>query len=113
MKNCRYAVSIAILSLIISPAAFAAAENPSMDKPAQTEPETKSYLPPWMQGQGGSGTAATPEKADGAPADKSVEASGQEPAGKTMRGGSQGQRSHRHRWPGEGLIGGLVGMFGR
>ena len=49
----RFGASFLVLSLIIGPAAFAAAENAGQESPSQAEQDSKSYLPPWMQGQGG------------------------------------------------------------
>ncbi len=58
----KFAASFLVLSLMANPAAYAAAENTPGDKPSQTEPETKSYLPPWMQGQGGADNGSTAGK---------------------------------------------------
>ncbi len=47
----KYGASCLVLSLIISSAAFAATESAVQETPSQADPESKSYLPPWMQGE--------------------------------------------------------------
>ena len=112
-----YGASFLVLSLIISPAAFAAAENSGQEKPSQAEPDSRSYLPPWMQGQGGSEKASAPANT-AAPANNTTQesksaAADNEPIKRRVRAGSQVQRSHPHAAPADGFIGGFVGLFGR
>ena len=112
-----YGAAFLALSLMISPAAFAAAENTDQEKPSQAEPDSKSYLPPWMQGQGGSEKASAPANT-GAPANNTATesksaAADNEPIKRRPRAGSQVRRSHPHRAPDDGFIGGFVGLFGR
>ena len=112
-----YGASFLALSLMISPAAFAAAENTGQEKPSQAEPDSKSYLPPWMQGQGGSEKASAPANtaapANNATAESKSAAADNEPIKRRPRAGSQVRRSHRHSAPDDGFIGGFVGLFGR
>ncbi len=112
-----YGAAFLALSLMISPAAFAAAENTDQEKPSQAEPDSKSYLPPWMQGQGGSEKASAPANT-GAPANNTTAeskpaAADNEPIKRRPRAGSQVRRSHRHSAPDDGFVGGFVGLFGR
>jgi hypothetical protein len=112
-----YGASFLVLSLIISPAAFAAAENSGQEKPSQAEPDSRSYLPPWMQGQGGSEKASAPANT-AAPANNTTPesksaAADNEPIKRRVRAGSQVQQSHAHAAPADGFIGGFVGLFGR
>jgi len=114
----KYGASFLALSLIASPAAFAAADNSGQQTPSQAEPESKSYLPPWMQGQGG-GEHASPPASSAAPAtgatpgNGSATVSDDQAAKGRMRGASQGQRRRHRRWSDDGIIGGFVGFFGR
>jgi hypothetical protein len=101
--------------LILSPAAFAAAENSGQEKTSQEEPDSKSYLPPWMQGKGGSEKAVaqanTASSANPTPESKSA-AADREPIRRRPRAGSQVRRSRPHGAPADGLMGGFVGFFG-
>jgi hypothetical protein len=119
-----FGASFLVLSLIIGPAAFAAADNASQDSPSQAEQDSKSYLPPWMQGQGGgekpgapanTAAPATTTENKSAPAatpeNKSVAATDDDATKKKVRAG-QGRRSHRHGSPVD-FMGGFVGLFGR
>jgi hypothetical protein len=111
-----YGASFLVLSLIISPVAFAAAENADQEKPSQAEPDSKSYLPPWMQGQGGSEKASAPANA-AAPANNTTPesksaAADNAPTKRRLRAGSQAQRSHRRRAPTDDFTGGFAGFFG-
>ena len=95
----------------------AAAENSGQEKPSQAEPDSRSYLPPWMQGQGGSEKASAPANT-AAPANNTTQesksaAADNEPIKRRVRAGSQVQRSHPHAAPADGFIGGFVGLFGR
>lgn len=112
-----YGASFLALSLMISPAAFAAAENSGQEKPSQAEPDSKSYLPPWMQGQGGSEKASAPADtaapANNATAESKPAAADNEPIKRRPRAGSRVRRSHRHSAPDDGFVGGFVGLFGR
>jgi hypothetical protein len=122
----KYGASFLVLSLIASPAAFAAADNSGQETPSQAEPESKSYLPPWMQGQGGGehasppaspatpATGGTPGPATGAtPGNGSAATSDDQAAKGQVRGASQGQRRRHRRWSDDDIIGGVVGFFGR
>ena len=115
----KYGASFLILSLIIGPAAFAAAENSGQDNPPQAEQDSKSYLPPWMQGQGSGEKAGTPATtatpaAVTAPESKSALASDDDAMKRKVRGASQGRRSHRHGGSsGDGFMSGFAGLFGR
>jgi hypothetical protein len=103
---------VIVLSLTLSSAAFPAGEEAVPDKPAaQAQPDDRSYLPPSMQGKGGGENANTPGSNGAAAPQPSVAAD--DDAAKKARVASQTQRPRRHGWPGEGLIGGFVGMFGR
>jgi hypothetical protein len=118
MVNCagwRFGASFLVLSLIIGPAAFAAADNASQDSPSQAEQDSKSYLPPWMQGQGGEKTAApanTAAPAATTPESKSVAATNDDAMKRKARAG-QGRRSHRRYGSPADFMGGFVGLFGR
>ncbi len=114
----KCAASFLVLSLIISPAAFAAAaESSSQDKP-QTEAEAKSYLPPWMQGKDGNenasagapAAAATPNN-NATQGSKTTAASDNDAPKRKIRGASQGHRSHRHASP--AIFRGFAGLFGQ
>ena len=111
----RLGASFLVLSLIIGPAAFAAAENSGQEKPSQAEPDSKSYLPPWMQGQGGGEKASTPANsaasANTTTPERKSAAADNEPIKRRVRSGSQAQRSHRHAQS-DGIMGGFVGFFG-
>ncbi len=115
--NCG--ASFLVLSLIVSPAAFAAAESSGQDKP-QAEAEVKSYLPPWMQGKGGSDTTGAPGAAAGAvtPDSNAAQASKTAAAGdddapkRKVRAASQAHRSHRRSSSGGAIFGGFAGLFG-
>jgi hypothetical protein len=111
----RFGASFLVLSLIIGPAAFAAAENAGQESPSQAEQDSKSYLPPWMQGQGGGEKAAAPANAAApaasAPESKSTAASDDGAMKRKARAG-QGRRSHRYGSPAD-FMGGFVGFFGR
>lgn len=114
----RFGASFLVLSLIIGPAAFAAAENAGQESPSQAEQDSKSYLPPWMQGQGGGEKAAAPANAAApaampaaTPESKSVAATDDNAMKRKVRAG-QGRRSHRHGSPAD-FMGGFVGFFGR
>ncbi len=111
----KFGASFLVLSLITNSAAFAAAENSSQEKPSQAEPESKSYLPPWMQGQGGGDNSNAPATSatNTAPGSKSAAASDNEPIRRKARGGSQERRSHRHTSQPDGFVSGFVGLFGR
>jgi hypothetical protein len=114
----KYGASFLALSLIASPAAFAAADNSGQETPSQAEPESKSYLPPWMQGQGG-GEHASPPASSAAPATAATPGNGSaavsddQAAKGQVRGASQGQRRRHLRWSDDGIINGFVGFFGR
>jgi hypothetical protein len=117
-----FGASFLVLSLIIGPAAFAATDNAGQESPSQTEQDSKSYLPPWMQGQGGGEKAAAPATTTAAPANtaapaatpesKSVAAPTDDNAMKRKARAGQGRRSHRHGSPAD-FMGGFVGLFGR
>ncbi|MGC2394399.1 MAG: hypothetical protein WA579_00165 [Rhodomicrobium sp.] len=110
----RFGASFLVLSLIIGPAAFAAAENAGQESPSQAEQDSKSYLPSWMQGQGGGEKAAAPANAAApaaTPESKSVAATDDNAMKRKVRAG-QGRRSHRHGSPAD-FMGGFVGFFGR
>ncbi len=116
--NCG--ASFLVLSLIVSPAAFAAAESSGQDKP-QAEAESKSYLPPWMQGKGGGDNASAPAAAAAAvtpdnnatQGSKTAAAGGDDDAAKRkVRAGSQAHRSHRRSSSGGAIFGGFAGLFG-
>lgn len=63
----KFAASFLVVSLVASPAVYAAADNAAAEKPAQTAPDdSKSYLPPWMQSRDG-GLTATPRRKAEAP----------------------------------------------
>jgi len=111
-----YGASFLVLSLIISSAAFAAAESSGQEKSSQAEPDSRSYLPPWMQGQGGSEKASAPANT-AAPANNTTPESKStaayiEPIKRRERTGSHAQRSHAHAAPADGIMGGFVGLFG-
>jgi hypothetical protein len=108
--------SFLVLSLIIGPAAFAAAENAGQESPSQAEQDSKSYLPPWMQGQGSSEKAGAPANTappatTTAPESKSAAARNDDAVKRRVRAG-QGRRSHRHGSPAD-FMSGFVGFFGR
>ncbi len=112
----NYGASFLVLSLIVSPAAFAAAESSAQDKP-QAEAEAKSYLPPWMQGKSGSDNASAPATAvtpdnNATQGSKTVAAGDDETPKRKVRGASQGHRSHRHSSQGGPIFGGFAGLFG-
>ncbi len=114
--RCRFGASLLVLSLIIGPAAFAAAEDSGAEKPSQAEPDSRSYLPPWMQGQGGSEKASAPGNA-AAPANTTTQeskstAADNEPTKRRVRAGGQVRRSHAHAAPADGVMGGFIGFFG-
>jgi hypothetical protein len=114
----QFGASFLVLSLIINSAAFAAAENSGQEKPSQAEPESKSYLPPWMQGQGGGENSSAPANSSSsatntAPGTKSAAASDNEPIRRKARGGSQERKSHRHNAQSDGFVSGFAGLFGR
>jgi hypothetical protein len=108
--------SFLVLSVIISPAAFAATEDSGQEKPTQAEPDSRSYLPPWMQGQGStekaSGTANTATPANNTASQSKSAAVDNEPVKRRVRAGNQVRRSHRAAAPADGLMGGFVGFFG-
>ncbi len=113
----NYGMCFLVLSLIVSPAAFAAAESSATDNP-QAESEAKSYLPPWMQGKTGSSenasttaTAATPDQKTAQPSKTEVQVNN-ETAKKKVRGANEGQRSHFHGSPAD-IFKGFAGLFGR
>jgi hypothetical protein len=111
----RFGASFLVLSLIIGPAAFAATDNASQESPSQAEQDSKSYLPPWMQGQGGGEKAAAPANAAApaaTPESKSAAAPTDDNAMKRKARAGQGRRSHRHGSPAD-FMGGFVGFFGR
>jgi hypothetical protein len=102
--------------VIIGPAAFAATENAGQDNPSQAEPDSRSYLPPWMKGQGAGEKASTPPNSAAPanhimPGSKSA-AADNEPIKRRVRSGSQVRRSHRHSTPANDFIGGFPGLFG-
>jgi hypothetical protein len=109
--------SFLVLSLIIGPAAFAAAENAGQESSSQAGQDSKSYLPPWMQGQGSSEKAgapantAAPATTTTAPESKSAAARDDDAIKRRVRAG-QGRRSHRHGSPAD-FMSGFVGFFGR
>jgi type IV secretory pathway VirJ component len=115
----RFGASFLVLSLIVGPAAFAATDNAGQETPSQTEQDSKSYLPPWMQGQGGGEKAAAPANA-AAPAatpattteSKSTAAPTDDDAMKRKARAGQGRKSHRYGSPVD-FMGGFVGLFGR
>jgi len=114
----QFGASFLVLSLIINSAAFAAAENSGQEKPSQAEPASKSYLPPWMQGQGGGEISSAPANSgasatDTAPGSKSEAVSDNDPIKKKARAGSQERKSHRHNSQPDGFVSGFVGLFGR
>ena len=97
----RFGASFLVLSLIIGPAAFAAADNASQNSPSQAEQNSKSYLPPWMQGQGGGEKAGAPANTAApaaTPENKSAAATDDDSMKRKVRAG-QGRRSHRHGSP--------------
>jgi hypothetical protein len=109
-----FGASFLVLSLIIGPAAFAAAENAAQESPSQAEQDSKSYLPPWMQGQGSSEKAAASANTAApaaAPESKSTAATDDDAMKKKVRAG-QGRRSHWYGSPAD-FMGGFVGLFGR
>ncbi len=113
----KWSAFFLVLSLVISPAAFAAAENSGQDKPA-AETEAKSYLPPWMQGKGGndnasvSAPAATPTPDNNATQGSKTAAASDDTAKRKVRGASQGHRYHRHGSP-NAVFSGFAGLFGQ
>ena len=112
----NYGASFLVLSLIVSPAAFAAADSSGQEKP-QAEAEAKSYLPPWMQGKGGSDNASAPATAatpgnNATQSSKTAAAGDDDTAKRKARGASQGHRSHRHNSQGGAIFGGFAGLFG-
>jgi hypothetical protein len=61
----KFAASVLVVSLLASPAVYAAADNAEAEKSAQTAPDdAKSYLPPWMQGRNGGQTATARQKVE-------------------------------------------------
>ena len=118
----NYGASFLVLSLIVSPAAFAAADSSGQDKP-QAEAEAKSYLPPWMQGKGGTNNASAPATAatvtpatpgNNATQNSKIPGAGDnDTAKRKVRGASQGHRSHRHNSQGGATFGGFAGLFGQ
>jgi hypothetical protein len=61
----KFAASFLVVSLLASPAVYAAADNAEAEKPAQAAPDdAKSYLPPWMQGGNVGQTTPARRKAD-------------------------------------------------
>jgi hypothetical protein len=113
----KFGASFLVLSLIIGPAAFAAAENAGQESPSQAGQDSKSYLPPWMQGQGGSekegapANTAAPATTTATPESKSAVASDDDATKRKVRAG-HGRRSRRHRSPAD-FMSGFVGFFGR
>jgi hypothetical protein len=110
----RFGASFLALSLIIGPAAFAAAENAGQESPSQAEQDSKSYLPPWMQGQGGGEKATAPANTAApaaTPESKSAAATDDDAMKRKVRAG-QGRRSHRHGSQAD-FMGGFAGFFGR
>ena len=117
-----FGASFLVLSLIVGPVAFAATDNAGQEGPSQTEQDSKSYLPPWMQGQGGgekaaapanaAAPAATPENKSATPESKSAAAPTDDDAMKRKARAGQGRKSHRYGSPAD-FMGGLVGLFGR
>ena len=117
----KFGASFLVLSLITGPAAFAAADNAGQESPSQAGQDSKSYLPPWMQGQGSSekasapantaAPAATAAPATTTPESKSAAASDDDAMKRKVRTG-QGRRSHRHGSPAD-FMSGFVGFFGR
>jgi len=111
----RYGASFLVLSLIVGPAAFAAAENAGQESPSQAEQDSKSYLPPWMQGQGGGEKAGAPANA-AAPAaampEKKSAAASDDDARKRKARAGHGRRSRRHGSPAD-FMSGFAGLFGR
>ena len=125
----KFGASFLVLSLIIGPAAFAAADNAGQESPSQAGQDSKSYLPPWMQGQGSSEKASAPANTaapaataapaptatapatTAAPESKSAAASDDDAMKRKVRTG-QGRRSHRHGSPAD-FMSGFVGFFGR
>jgi hypothetical protein len=114
-----FGASFLVLSLIIGPAAFAAADNVGQESPSQAGQDSKSYLPPWMQGQGSSEKASAPANTAApattattpTPESKSTAASNDDAMKRKVRAG-QGRRSHRHGSPAD-FMSGFVGFFGR
>jgi hypothetical protein len=112
----KFVASFLVLSLIIGPAAFAAADNAGQESPSQAGQDSKSYLPPWMQGQGSSEKASAPANTAApatttAPESKSAAANDDDAMKRKVRAG-QGRRSHRHGSPAD-FMSGFVGLFGR
>jgi hypothetical protein len=110
-----YKASLLVLSLVVSPSVYAAAENPPADKPAQAAaaPDDKSYLPPWMRGE--PTTAAL-----GAPLREGAQAQAAQPAQTLMasdarkaKGADQAQRRRQNSWPGGFFFRGVADFFGR
>jgi hypothetical protein len=118
MVNCagwRFGASFLVLSLIVGPAAFAATDNAGRETPSQAEQDSKSYLPPWMQGQGGGEKAPAPANAAApaaTPESKSAAAPTDDDATKRKARAGQGRKSHRYGSPAD-FMGGFVGLFGR
>ncbi len=113
-----YGAFFLVLSLIIGPAAFAAAENSGQENASQAEQDSKSYLPPWMQGQGSGEKAGAPATAAApaavtAPEGKSASTGDDDAMKKKVRGASQGRRSHRRGSSPDGFMSGFVGLFGQ
>jgi hypothetical protein len=104
------------LCLLIGPAAaFPVAENAAPEaQPSQTEPESKSYLPPWMQEQG-SGDARNGHAAEGNKTVAETPGAGMDPDSekKKAQASSQGQKSQRRPSRPGLFFPGLVGLFGR
>lgn len=103
-----------VLSSVAAPSVFAAEET-AQEPPSQTAPDSRSYLPPWMQGQGG---GQTPENA-GAPAGASGATSAGDASAATGAGSRRETRSaygaHRprrtHRGGGNDFFRGFAGLF--
>jgi hypothetical protein len=99
-------VSLCALTLLLSPiSGHAATEDQADGQSSQTESDSKSYLPPWMQKSEGTDTKniGASEKSE-TPAVASAESS--QPKG-------QVQKPQRRYRTNDSFLRGFVGLFGR
>jgi hypothetical protein len=107
---------LVLLSLLLSPAvSFAAGESETAEpKQSEAAPESKSYLPPWMQKQEGvDPKAVAGTDINGTSPEKSALAEDPEAAKKKAKATSQGRERRSWRSNNVPFFGSFVGLFGR
>lgn len=124
--NWRWGASFLVLSWMVCPAVFAA-EDAGLEKPSQTDSDSRSYLPPWMKDHPSGKTinASAPHtspasaSANAGTGSNSAAAVPKEPAKKEAAAPSEAAAkkesdSLKVLWPpmlGEGLVRRFTGLF--